>query len=286
MVSVLLLILKIIGIAFLVLLSLLLLALTLPVGLRVICQDGTLRLLARCGPLEFVLWPRPSPVKKAEEETSARKQAAETKPVPERNDRVSVKQHAGATVSAAVDTDKTVSDAGSSPPSKHPRKNAASSPPASAGTASGKPEQDAFPLPGFLQRKADALIRRAKSDPISFAKRLICHFGWLSRKLLRSIRVSQLQVFWTVTAEDAAATAIRYGETITVLNELLTLARSYIKIRADSLRVEPDFTGERRRARRISCLIQTRPVTLLLLGAHLLFRIWNDKLLYEESASL
>lgn len=291
MVSILLVLLNIIGIVLLVLLGLFLLILALPVGLRVVFQGGVLHLFARFGPVEFVLWPRPSPAKKAaalkaeaDKGKGSQKPAAAEPPAPGRPVSVCDKQNAGDAAKPAVD--KSVPGAGASPPSK-PSQNATSpSPAASAGTASDEPEQNAIPLPGFLQRKVDALVRRARSSPVSLAKRLLSHFGWLGRRLLGSIRVTQLQVFWTVTAGDAAATAIRYGQTITVLNELLTLGRGFIKIKADSLLLEPDFTGERRRARRISCLIQTRPGTLLLLGVHLLFCIWNDKLLYEESASV
>ena len=45
------------------------------------------------------------------------------------------------------------------------------------------------------------------NDPMAFARCMLGHTDWLGRHLLRSVRVSGLDIFWTVTADEASATA-------------------------------------------------------------------------------
>lgn len=91
-------------------------------------------------------------------------------------------------------------------------------------------------------------------------------------RLLKGIQVNRLQVFWTVTGEDAADTAVAYGRRIALSNNLLTLARQYLTIRVQSLRLEPDFTGALAEKRIFSCQIRTRPYIILMILFYLMRR--------------
>lgn len=91
-------------------------------------------------------------------------------------------------------------------------------------------------------------------------------------RLLKGVQVNRLQVFWTVTGEDAADTAVAYGRRIALSNNLLTLARQYLTIRAQSLCLEPDFTGTLAEKRIFSCQIRTRPYIILLILFYLMRR--------------
>ena len=100
-------------------------------------------------------------------------------------------------------------------------------------------------------------------------------FGTLApyrARLLRGITVQKLHVFWTVTGEDAADTAVAYGRRMALINNLLALARQFLTIRAESLRMEPDFTGEMAGKRIFSCQIRTRPYIILLILFYLMRR--------------
>lgn len=91
-------------------------------------------------------------------------------------------------------------------------------------------------------------------------------------RLLRGVQVKELEIFWSVTGEDAADTAVAYGRWIALSNNLLTLARQYLTIRAKSLRLEPDFTGTLAEKRIFSCQIRTRPYIILLILFYLMRR--------------
>ena len=100
-------------------------------------------------------------------------------------------------------------------------------------------------------------------------------FGTLApyrARLLRGVTVQKLHVFWTVTGEDAADTAVAYGRRMALSNNLLALARQFLTIRAESLRMEPDFTGEMAGKRIFSCQIRTRPYIILLILFYLMRR--------------
>ena len=88
---------------------------------------------------------------------------------------------------------------------------------------------------------------------------------WPQRaKWLRRARVCHLKVFWTVTGADAADTAISYGAYMAACNTALAVARDHLTIQSDLLRLEPDFTGEQKEKRSISCQILSRMYIILL----------------------
>ena len=87
---------------------------------------------------------------------------------------------------------------------------------------------------------------------------MLGHTGWLGRHLLRSVRMSGLDIFWTVTADEANATAELFGAEMALANNLLALVQQYIRVQSDRLWLEPDFT------------------VLLWLVIRLLHRLWKD----------
>ena len=96
-------------------------------------------------------------------------------------------------------------------------------------------------------------------------------------RLLRGVELRKVTIFWTVTGDDAADTAVAYGRRMALANNLLGLARQILTIRADSLRMEPDFTGEMAEKRIFSCQIRTRPYIILLILFYLMRRDGQGK---------
>lgn len=140
--------------------------------------------------------------------------------------------------------------------------------PAAAEEASADPEP---PLPPLEPVPED--LTPGEQDALLGAARIF--FGTLvpyRARLLRGITVQKLHVFWTVTGEDAADTAVAYGRWMALINNLLALARQFLTIRAESLRMEPDFTGEMAGKRIFSCQIRTRPYIILLILFYLMRR--------------
>ena len=249
--AVVLLILKVIGVVLLVLLALVVLVLLTPMGAAGDWRAGTLSVRLKIGPLSFALWPR------AEKPPSAKTGG---KPAGERP---SPAQPAPQPQAAAPKPPEPAAQKPVPPPSK---------------AAAPEPEktQKASPLPAFLQKRLDAAIAYARKDPAAFAGTMLGHAGWFTKRLLKGLRIRHLCIWWSITGEDAAQTALRFGQMMTLSNNLLTYLRQFISIEADSLWLEPDFTGQQRSRRAVSGQLTARPGTLLLLAARFGWRLWHD----------
>lgn len=249
--AVVLLILKVIGVVLLVLLALVVLVLLTPMGVAGDWRAGTLSVRLKIGPLSFALWPR------AEKPPSAKTGG---KPAGERP---SPAQPAPQPQAAAPKPPEPAAQKPVPPPSK---------------AAAPEPEktEKASPLPAFLQKRLDAAIAYARKDPAAFAGTMLGHAGWFTKRLLKGLRIRHLCIWWSITGEDAAETALRFGQMMTLSNNLLTYLRQFISIEADSLWLEPDFTGQQRSRRAVSGQLTGRPGTLLLLAARFGWRLWRD----------
>lgn len=146
---------------------------------------------------------------------------------------------------------------------------------------SREPERSQTPPAGTPQPpKAGGQTPQARPDPAAAgtpeggqpdwggllaAGRTLARALWPQRaKWLRRVRVCHLKVFWTVTGADAADTAISYGAYMAACNTALAVARDHLTIQSDLLRLEPDFTGEQKEKRSISCQILSRMYIILL----------------------
>ena len=249
--AVVLLILKVIGVVLLVLLALVVLVLLTPMGVAGDWCAGTLLVRLKIGPLSFALWPRaekPPPAKNGGKPAGERPSPAQPTPQPQ---------------AAAPKPPEPAAQKPVPPPSK---------------AAAPEPEktEKASPLPAFLQKRLDAAIAYARKDPVAFAGTMLGHAGWFTKRLLKGLRVRHLCIWWSITGEDAAQTALRFGQMMTLSNNLLTYLRQFISIEADSLWLEPDFTGQQRSRRAVSGQLTARPGTLLLLAARFGWRLWHD----------
>lgn len=128
------------------------------------------------------------------------------------------------------------------------------------------------PLPPLTDIPQDELEPDERDALLGAAKVFFQTLAPHRARLLRGVEVRKLTVFWTVTGDDAADTAVAYGRRMALANNLLGLARQYLSIRADSLRMEPDFTGQMAEKRIFSCQIQTRPYIILLILFYLMRR--------------
>ena len=120
-----------------------------------------------------------------------------------------------------------------------------------------------------------AAMQLLSNDPMAFARCMLGHTGGLGRHLLRSVRGSGRDIFWTVTADEASATAELFGAEMALANNLLALVQQYIRVQSDRLWLEPDFTGERAGERIVSFRLTSCAAVLLWLVIRLLLRLWK-----------
>lgn len=273
--AVVLMVLKIIGMILLALLLLLLLALLLPAGIHFRWSHiGGLRLQLCYGPLHFTLYPR-----KADEEEKKAEPKAETKqgntpktePIsaaPPKPTPPPAKAELPAQPTMEKQTEPTEAKPAKAPeePQKAPetspqpeqavpKPKAKSAPAAETPAAELQPEEDA----GLVDRIKAAV----RADPVGYVRQLFSVLRTSVGPLLRGFRVSKLNVIWTITGETAAETAILYGQTLTTLNTILAIAQDHIKIQADQLWLEADYTGSAKQQRVVSLKLLLCPLLAL-----------------------
>ena len=266
--AVVLMVLKIIGMILLALLLLLLLALLLPAGIHFRWSHiGGLRLQLCYGPLHFTLYPR-----KADEEEKKAEPKAETKQgntpkteptsaAPSKPTPPPAKADLPAQPTMEKQTEPTEAKPAKAPETSPqpeqavPKPKAKSAPAAETPAAEPQPEEDT----GLVDRIKAAV----RADPVGYVRHLFSVLRASVGPLLRGFRVSKLNVIWTITGENAAETAILYGQTLTALNTILAIAQDHIKIQADQLWLEADYTGSAKQQRVVSLKLLLCPLLAL-----------------------
>lgn len=266
--AVVLMVLKIIGMILLALLLLLLLALLLPAGIHFRWSHiGGLRLQLCYGPLHFTLYPR-----KADEEEKKAEPKAETKQgntpkteptsaAPSKPTPPPAKADLPAQPTMEKQTEPTEAKPAKAPETSPqpeqavPKPKAKSAPAAETPAAELQPEEDT----GLVDRIKAAV----RADPVGYVRHLFSVLRASVGPLLCGFRVSKLNVIWTITGETAAETAILYGQTLTTLNTILAIAQDHIKIQADQLWLEADYTGSAKQQRVVSLKLLLCPLLAL-----------------------
>ena len=270
-------ILRLIGWVLLAILLLLVVALLLPLGIQAAYRPGEAFAKAFYGPLKFSLWPRGG--------TQGAQSKAKSKPTqksPEKPDTfppptvIKTVEGEKASVTIKVEPDKSALPAPAPRPAATTAQAEAKTTPASAPEETPPAQNSKGGLPFGISDHIDAAMQLLSDDPMAFAKCMLGHTGWLGRRLLRTVRVQHLDVFWTVTADEASTTAELYGAEMAALNNLLAFLQQYIRLQSDRLWLEPDFTGERTGERNISFRVSTGTGVLLWLLLRLLWRLWKD----------
>lgn len=270
-------ILRLIGWVLLAILLLLVVALLLPLGIQAAYRPGEAFAKAFYGPLKFTLWPRGG--------TQGAQSKAKSKPTqksPEKPDTsppptvIKTVEGEKASVTVKVEPDKSALPAPTPRPTATTAQAEAKTTPASAPEETPPAQNSKGGLPFGISDHIDAAMQLLSDDPMAFAKCMLGHTGWLGRRLLRTVRVQHLDVFWTVTADEASTTAELYGAEMAALNNLLAFLQQYIRLQSDRLWLEPDFTGERTGERNISFRVSIGTGVLLWLLLRLLWRLWKD----------
>ncbi len=282
--AVVLMVLKIIGMILLALLLLLLLALLLPAGIHFRWSHiGGLRLQLCYGPLHFTLYPRKADEeeKKAEPKQGNTPKTESTSAAPPKPTPPPAKAELPAQPTMEKQTEPTEAK-----PAKAPEEPQKAEPAPPAEKEQGKPKapetspqsEQAVPKPKSApaaetpaaepQPEEDTgLVDRIKAavraDPVGYVRHLFSVLRASVGPLLRGFRVSKLNVIWTITGETAAETAILYGQTLTTLNTILAIAQDHIKIQADQLWLEADYTGSAKQQRVVSLKLLLCPLLAL-----------------------
>ena len=276
--AVLLFVLRLIGWILLALLVILLAALVLPLGIRVSYHPGSLQVRAYYGPLKLALWPRGG--------AGNAPAAPQSAPAPTPPAGTSASTEGKTPPASAANKPSAPSAAVPAAPQTPPEPPTAPQP-GSADTV--PPEPESTPpkggLPFGISEHINAARQLLSDDPMAFASCMLGHTGWLGGLCLRTLRVTHLDIFWTVHAAEAAATAALYGAEMALANNLLAFVQQHVRLQSDRLWLEPDFTGQRAGERSISFSLKSCAGVLLWLLVRLLRRLWKDPQLQPAHTS-
>lgn len=140
-------------------------------------------------------------------------------------------------------------------------------------------EEEEEELPSGAMGRLERMILLLEDNPKALADCVLGHMRWLHRHSIFKMSIRHADVFWTVTCEDAAKTAIAYGAEMAALNTAIALVQQTVRLQSDRLWLEPDFTGNRRAERKIACTVSASAILML----HLLYRVWKDPLLQPQT---
>lgn len=255
--------LKILGVVLLLLVLALLAALFVPMRLHFEYRPGHVSLSASYGPLRRTLFSRGG-----KRRAKTRRPPEPERPAPPEPMRSApAAQPAGEAATAAAPAGR--GETAGQPPSapEAPARLAAEIPPEGP---PGEPEEE----PGRLEH----IMGLAQEQPLVLLRCLAGHFRWMRNHAVCKLRIRHLDVFWTVTCEDAADTAMAFGAEMAALNALLAMLQQSISVQSDRLWLEPDFTGARREERRVAFSLSA--CAILMFG--LAYRLWKDPLLRPQ----
>lgn len=228
--SILFLALRVLGVVLLAVLALAAVAMLLPAGLDIRWRrGGPLEVWLTAGPLRRKFFPFPE-----ETPPGGKKNAAK---MPD------------AAPPAAPKAPAPAEKSGGGPPPEVPP---APEPPQAETAAPAKPAASS------PEEEFEAMLGKLMSDPMRHVRRGQQWAKGPGRFLLARLRVRHLRIVWTVTEQDAAATAVTYGALMAACNTAWAILRDHVDAKADELRLEPDFTGERAAERCFACQITAR----------------------------
>ena len=154
----------------------------------------------------------------------------------------------------------------STKPEKKEQEEPRASVPDTAEAAKPSPKE---PQPDEVDRLYESLM----GDPMKYVRRLTRWAKGPGKMLLEHLKVRKVRIVWTVTGEDAAATAIAYGALAGACNTAWVVLEDLVDVQAEELRLEPDFTGERRKERCFSCQITAR---MYIIVASVILTVWRS----------
>lgn len=267
-------VLRALGILLLVVLVLIAALLLLPVGFDFDWRPGHFTLRADAGPLRFVLYPfsemnfkpgflrrRPQRPKKDRRKTAKTSSSASTPPS---EAQVAVQSPSPApSVPAPAPTPEETGTAPDTADTSGHSAGPQQSPPPPAEESDAEMVQE---MMGMAAGPLEQMLEGAARDPRAFLEQRLEPMLETGSWILSKIRVRHLVVCWSITGEDAADTAIRYGREIGFWNTLLALAQDKLDLRADRLQLEPDFTGKLAKSRRLACQITVRTYIIVAIG--------------------
>lgn len=273
LITVLLLLLKAVGILLLVALGLIAVALLIPVSLWLDYHDEDLTVKVGALGFKYTLLPQ----KEKPEETPKAKSAEKPKA------KTTTAQPPKATASEPPKAETVKQTKAAQPPkpetAQQPKAAAAEKPKATAKeppktAAKQTKPADANPPKAEPQDKT-ARMQLTFDQVVTAVKGL----GAMGKRIVNGLKVKHIRLYLPVTGEDAADTAIQYGKMQAWLHAGLGVLNRAIWLDFDECRLEADFLAKGEKKSRFSCQISARLLIMVIAVTRFVWLLWKANIL-------
>lgn len=121
----------------------------------------------------------------------------------------------------------------------------------------GQPPQEATEAPPQGKQAAASKIT------LSAVAEMVRTAGWLMKIVFRVLRFTDIRLLLPIHREDAAETAIAYGQTQAYLGTALGALQNFLNLKFSKLELVPDFTGSHKYRRYFYCKIVATPFIMV-----------------------
>lgn len=108
---------------------------------------------------------------------------------------------------------------------------------------------------------------------------LVSTIGWAMRLILRLVHVRDIRLIWPVHCEDAAETALAYGQTQAYFGGALAAFQNVVNLRVKQWDVIPDFAGEYKYRRYFYCKITATPLIMIIAAVYAFAHLKNGRVI-------
>lgn len=107
----------------------------------------------------------------------------------------------------------------------------------------------------------------------AFLQEMLESLSWMMRRILAGLHVGDIRLCWPVQGEDAAATALRYGQISAAACGIQATLENILRLEYKEFRILPDFDGSLAGEKHFSCKITARLYIIAVIAVYALVTV-------------
>ena len=135
------------------------------------------------------------------------------------------------------------------------------------GTAAAAPAPSPRPAPEPKKEPSVAGV------PLRRILDLLPTVGAVGKRILAGLRVHAVRLYWPLQGEDAAETALRYGQFCAAWGNVTGLVQNLVRLQCDQVQPVADYLGEHTGEEHFSCKITARVFIMVAAAVYGLYRL-------------
>lgn len=130
------------------------------------------------------------------------------------------------------------------------------------------------PEPSKEEKAPKAKKKKPKPQiTAAFVREMLDSLGWMMRRILAGLHIGEVRLCWPVQGEDAAATAIRYGQVSAAACGIQAALENILRLEYKEFCILPDFDGSLAGEKHFSCKITARLYIIVVIAIYALVSV-------------